>query len=105
MFKVLHAKSWRAWSSSSELIPKGMKRREQVFEPPGHAIHKRSLGMTAKVIPFPVIPVPHISSARLEFAVKLRLKNWPNETYHQAELGVRKPLQWVESQSAAFQEA
>ena len=52
--------------------------------------------MTATIIPFPVMPVPHISSARLEFAVRLRLKNCPNETYQQAELGVRKALQWVD---------
>lgn len=61
--------------------------------------------MTAIIILFPTMPVPQVSSARLEFAVKLRLKNCPNETYHQAELGVRKALQWVESQSAALQEA
>lgn len=61
--------------------------------------------MTATIIPFPTMPVPQMSSARLEFAVKLRLKNCPNETYHQAELGVRKALQWVEAQSDAFQKS
>lgn len=57
--------------------------------------------MSAQVIGFPGVPVPWISSARLQFAVRQRLQFNPGETPRQAEMAIRRVLAEYEPPRAA----